>query len=117
MARRLTVSEVLESMTEIDSSSDTLTDANQDYSHLPQPARVVLHLVEPYTNRGHRIYTDRYYSSIPLAQTLLENGSSFTGTMVKSRVGLPDTVRSASFRLNGDETRVFRSGQLLTVAW
>ena len=33
---------------------------------LPQPARIVMHLVEPYLDLGHHIFTDRYYTSIPL---------------------------------------------------
>ena len=97
--------------------ADTLVSANPAFSHLPQPARMVMHLVRPYLNRGHHVYTDRYYSSIPLAQVLLENGCSFTGTMMKNRVGLPDAVRSSAFRLANDEVRAFRSGHLLTVAW
>ena len=97
--------------------ADTLSEANPDHAHLPQPARVVMHLVEPYQNRGHHIYTDRYYSSLPLAEVLLVRGSSFTGTMMKNRVGLPDTIRSPSFRLANDEVRAYRSGHLLTVAW
>ena len=36
---------------------------------------------------------------------------------MKNRVGLPDLIRNASFSLRNDETRVFRSGALLTVAW
>ena len=97
--------------------ADTLANANPSYSSLPQPARVVLHLMTPYLNRGHHVYTDRYYSSVPLAQKLTEKGTSFTGTMVKSRLGLPDVVRSSSFTLQGDETRAFRSGALLCVSW
>ena len=59
--------------------ADTLANANPSYSSLPQPARVVLHLMTPYLNRGHHVYTDRYYSSVPLAQELTEKGTSFNG--------------------------------------
>ena len=44
-------------------------------------------------------------------------GTSFTGTMIKNRVPLPDVVRAPSFSMQGDETRAFRAGSLLTVAW
>ena len=37
--------------------------------------------------------------------------------MVKNRVDLPDVIRSSSFSLQNDETRAFRDGSLLTVAW
>ena len=97
--------------------ADTLSHADPVYASLPQPARIVMHLMQPYMNRGHHVYTDRYYSSIPLAQALLDKGTGFTGTMLKNRVNLPDVIRSSSFSLRNDETRVFRAGALLSVAW
>ena len=97
--------------------ADTLAESDPSYATLPQPARIILHLMQPYLNRGHHVYTDRYYSSVPLAQALLDKGTSFTGTMVKNRVDLPDVVRGSSFSLRGDETWAFRSGSLLCVAW
>ena len=97
--------------------ADTLADADQAYSSLPQPARVVMHLLPQYLGKGHHVYTDRYYSSIPLAQALALKQTHFTGTMMKNRVDLPDTVRASSFRLRDDEVRAFRAGSLLTVAW
>ena len=96
--------------------ADTLSHANPVYAPLPQPARIVMHLMQPYLDKGHHVYTDRYYSSIPLAQALLEKGTSFTGTMVKNRVDLPTDIRSSSFSLRNDDTRVFRAGTLLSVA-
>ena len=97
--------------------ADTLAGSESEYASLPQPARVVMHLMQPYLNKGHHVYTDRYYSSVPLAQVLNTKGTSFTGTMIKNRVQLPDVVRAPSFSLQGDETRAFRAGSLLTVAW
>ena len=97
--------------------ADTLARADPAHASLPQPARVVMHLMEPYFSKGHHIYTDRYYSSVPLAQALLQKDTSFTGTMMKNRVDLPDAIRETSFRLQDDETRAFRAGSLLTVAW
>ena len=66
---------------------DTLDEAC--YKKLSQPARVVLQLIEPYIGCGHRIFTDRYYSSLPLASTLHSLNISFTGTINKNRVDLP----------------------------
>ena len=51
---------------------DTLETASSIYSTLPQPARIVLHLLEPYLGKGHTVFTDRYYTSLPLAITLGE---------------------------------------------
>ena len=41
--------------------AETLYGTNEQVSALPRPARVVLHLVEPYLNQGHHLFTDRYY--------------------------------------------------------
>ena len=97
--------------------SETLSNADPAYCSLPQPARVVMELMRPYLNRGHHLYTDRYYTSVPLSQALLEAGTHFTGTCVKSQIGLPDVIRSSSFRLVNDEVCAYRAGALLCVGW
>ena len=38
---------------------DTLDCASAEHSSLPQPARVVLHLLRDYLDKGHRVFTDR----------------------------------------------------------
>ena len=47
--------------------SDALQEASTQYVDLPQPARIVLHVIELYLNKSHHVFTDRYYTSIPLA--------------------------------------------------
>ena len=64
---------------------DTLQEASTEYVDLPQPARIVLHLIELYLNKGHHVFTDRYYTSIPLAQALTDRSTSFTGTSMWNR--------------------------------
>ena len=76
------------------SGAETLDEANPLFSTLPQPARVVIHLLEPYLHRGHHVFTDRYYSSIPLATTLHDNQTAFTGISVRDRMDLPDQIRA-----------------------
>ena len=88
--------------------ANTLSEANPAYSSLPQPILVVMHLIQPYLNRGHHVYMDRYYTSVPLTQALLDTGTHFTGTCMKSRV---------TFRLQGDEIHTYRAGAHLCVAW
>ena len=48
--------------------ADTLQNAHPTYQQMPQPARIVLHLTKDYLNQGRTIFTDRYYTSIPLLQ-------------------------------------------------
>ena len=83
---------------------DTLDVASRTYLTLPQPARVVLHLLEQYLDNGHTVYTDRYYTSVPLAQALQECSTGFVGTAIKNRIDLPDEIRTPLFRLANDET-------------
>ena len=40
--------------------AQTLEDANPAHHTLPQPARVVMHLMDGYLNKGYHIFTDRY---------------------------------------------------------
>ena len=96
---------------------DTLDATSSEHSALPQPARVVLHLLRDYLDKGHRGFTDRYYTSIPLAQALADHSTGFTGTAMRNRVGLPEEVWSTSFRLRDDEVQAFRSDDLLVVGW
>ena len=63
--------------------------------------------MEPFLQKGHHVYTDRYYTSIPLAKKLKEEGTAFTGTAMRNRVGLPDAIRFGT-RLSDDEIRAFR---------
>ena len=97
--------------------ADTLDDASTEHSFLPQPARVVLHLVDTYLCKGHRLFTDRYYTSIPLAKALHERSTGFTGTCNRNRVGLPSELRLKSFRLQDNEVQAHRAGDFLVVGW
>ena len=97
--------------------SDTLITANNEFDHLPQPARVVLDLVDPYLDKGHHIYTDRYYTSIPLANTLYGHKTAFTGTSNQMRVGLPEEIRHPPLRLRDNEVKAFRNNHLLALEW
>ena len=96
---------------------NTLDSARDVYSTLPQPARIVLHVSEPYLGKGHSIYTDRYYTSIPLVQALAECNTDFTGTVRKNRLHLPDAIHDKTFRLADNEVVSFRNDRLLTVGW
>jgi hypothetical protein len=72
---------------------ETLQGAGSEFAHLPQPAQVVMYLVNPYLDSGRHVFTDRYYTSVPLAQALGEHNTAFTGTSNKNRVDLLDDLR------------------------
>ena len=96
---------------------DTPDTADVAYCLLPQPARIVAHLLEPYLDKGHTVVTDRYSISLPLAMTLEQHGTGFIGTAVKSQIDLPDTIKLPSFHLANDEIVAFRSNRLLALGW
>ncbi len=83
--------------------ADTLINSNPAFSSLPQPGRVVMKLLGDYLNEGQSVYTDRYYTSIPLAKALEDHSTSFTGTCQKNRKMLPAQFRSSTFRLSDCE--------------
>ena len=75
-----------------------------------------MHLLEPYLNKGHHLFTDHYYSSIPLAQALHDNGTAYTGTIVRDRVDLSDAIRAGQTLQEG-EVAPFRSDHFMALAW
>jgi len=50
---------------------------------------VVKKLVSGYENKNHHLFTDRYYTSIPIIKELEKMQISFTGTINGNRAGLP----------------------------
>ena len=86
------------------------------HSTLPQPARVVMHLLEPYLHKGYHVFTDRYYSSIPFAQALHNNETAFTGTIQRDRVDLSDCIRAGETPREG-EVMAFRNHHLMAQSW
>ena len=96
--------------------ADTLGNAHPEYATLPQPARVVLQVIDPYLDKGHHVYTDRYYTSIPLARVLQERSTAFTGTSMRNRVGLPQIMRTKT-KLADDEVVSFRDDRLMVLEW
>ena len=94
------------------SGRETLDEANSEYQALPQPSQVVLHILEPYLDQGQHVFTDRYYTSIPLAKTL--KSTTFTGTVMKNRADLRNKIKG---RLQlRSEVIAFQDGDLLALA-
>jgi len=75
-----------------------------------------MHLAVPYLDSGWRTLTDRYYTSVPLAQALSECKAILTGTSNKNRAELPDKVRQLS-SLKSREVIPHRIPKLLALTW
>lgn len=98
------------------SGSKTLRGDTNDFPPLPQPAQVVMHLAVPYLDSGWRMLTDRYYTSVPLAQALSECKTIFTSTSNKNRAELQDKVHQLS-SLKSGEVMAHRIPKLLALTW
>ena len=95
---------------------DTLSTARPEYTNLPVPARVVLHLADKYLDKGHHIFTDRYYTSVPLANALYQRKTAFTGTSMRNRLGLPEPIRKQK-KLSVNEVKAFRDSRMMVLEW
>ena len=56
----------------------------------------------PQDLKGRNITTDNLYTSVPLANKLLDRGMTLVGTMRHNRVGLPKEVKSLEGRKEYD---------------
>ncbi len=82
-------------------------------THIP---RDVLTLVQPFYNRGHDLYMDRFYSSPLLATELSKVGITIIGTVQFNRKGLPKNVTAKNKEQIGI-VKAARSGNILALSW
>ena len=87
------------------------------FSHLPIPGQFVTALTENLMDRGHVVFCDRYYFSVPLAEALSSRGTGYVGTLVRNRKDLPAEVRKQTFKMKGGEIQAWRANDKLVVAW
>ncbi|XP_064641920.1 piggyBac transposable element-derived protein 4-like [Lineus longissimus] len=75
----------------------------------------VMRLCDPYLDKGHILYMDRYYSSPKLYDELWNRGTVATGTVMANRKGLSPHVKD-KLRNKGDIV-AWREGSLLCLKW
>ena len=54
-------------------------------------------LLQKYVNKGHHVFLDNYYTSIPLASYFVQNGMLITGTIRDSRKQFPVELKTIQF--------------------
>lgn len=101
---------------EIYSGKDYLP-ANPDNSDELFTERVVMEVMtrSNLLDKGYHLYTDNFYTKVPLAERLLERTTFITGTINKKSKFLSKTVQQT--KLGERETIYFRKGKLLLVAY
>ena len=90
-----------------------LSSVRQD---LPVLAQIVVALLENYLDKGHHLYADRLYSSVPLVDELEKRKTGYTGTLNVRRRQLPSQVR-ARLNLQPGDVRAWRDGSKMVLAW
>ncbi|KAI4477629.1 hypothetical protein M0802_014674 [Mischocyttarus mexicanus] len=88
---------------------------------LPVSSRIVLQLYHRLLNanseaKGYHIFTDRYFTGIPLAQELLKLNCYLTGTIKTNRKYIPVVIKKPAVTKNNTST-AHRSGDILLLAW
>ncbi|XP_014481483.1 PREDICTED: piggyBac transposable element-derived protein 4-like, partial [Dinoponera quadriceps] len=93
--------------------------------NLPRPdllvsTRITLHLYQQLLNRvptakGYHMHTDRYYTSILLAEELRKMKCHLTGTIQINRKGVPTTLKKP--KLDEKRTVAYKQGNTMLFAW
>ncbi|XP_023724806.1 piggyBac transposable element-derived protein 4 isoform X2 [Cryptotermes secundus] len=96
---------------------------NLPYSEKPLTSRIVLSLMDKLGLsvsgvEGYHLFTDRYYSSVKLAQELDNQKCHTTGTIIADRVGNPKPVRQGAMKkMKSGDTCSYRSRNVLLMGW
>ena len=78
---------------------------------------VVTKLTEELTGKFHHVYFDSFFTSIPLATNLLENGIYMCGTIRKNRRQFPEELKNLPVRLEQGQYVGQQCGNLVAVVW
>lgn len=80
--------------------------------------QVVTKLVEGFENKGHRLYTDNFYTSPLLCKKLESEQIGLCGTVKPNRKFFPKDLQPASLKLvKGDDPVFMRSDNTIACAW
>lgn len=77
------------------------------------PTNIVMKLCQPLFYRGHTLFTDNWYTSVDLAEKLLEYDTHLVGTIRKSRRNIPKEVVNA--KLQTGEFRALENEKGITL--
>ena len=69
-----------------------------DTEALGQTGSIVLHLMEPYLNKGYHLFTDNWYNSVSLTEYMSKRNTYITGTLCGDRKRNPSQVVGKKLR-------------------
>ncbi|CAC5395839.1 unnamed protein product [Mytilus coruscus] len=76
---------------------------------------LVMRLMQPYLNKGHKLYVDNYYTSPILFHDLRQLGTGACGTLRSNRKGVPDDIKNV--KLKKGESVAMTNGILQILKW
>ena len=75
---------------------------------------ICVELMQPLLDMGYHLYTDNWYTAVPLAEFLSSRNTDITGTVHANRKFLPAGVKQ---KLPKGESIAFRKNNLLCIGW
>jgi hypothetical protein len=80
--------------------------------------RVIMDLMEPYLNKGHRLFTDNFYSSPTLYEQLYEKKTLACGTVRQDRKGMPaELLKNRTPAYTRGQSTFLKHNNLTVVRW
>ena len=76
---------------------------------------VVFELLKDYLDKGHIVYLDNFYNSVPLAEKLLRRKTYIVGTLREQRIGNPKNLLKT--KLKKGEAVWRRKGKVVVTKW
>ena len=79
--------------------------------------RVVMDLLQPFLGKGHKLFVDNFYTSVPLFLELLNNGTYAAGTIVANRKCFPEGLKAERNKLQIGSYKFATSEKLTACIW
>ena len=73
-------------------------------------------LTDMYLNTNRHVFADNYFTSVPLAEALLQHNTYLCGTTCVSRKEFPNTLREL-YKRQGDSTKWSNENSVMLVKW
>ena len=98
----------------------SITSENLIRPDLPVSTRIPLHLYQKLLDKipeaqGYHMFTDRYYTSISLAEELMKLKCHLTGTVKANRKDIPTFMKKPKF--SGKKAFVHKKAKIMFLAW
>ncbi|VDL83170.1 unnamed protein product, partial [Nippostrongylus brasiliensis] len=77
---------------------------------------VIMELMEDYLDQGRHLCTDNWYTSIPLARTLIKRKTNLVGTLRRNRKGIPSQVKEKKLKRGESCSQQDRNG-IMVMKW